>query len=104
MSKCNQCGYCCKVSVIELNLKTDRDQLELMKMKANFIKTVRHAGKLWVVMGGHCIHLQQKELSPGMFNDCHCDKYKNRPKVCRDRPKKNLALWKKIYPECGYCE
>ena len=101
VSKCKQCGYCCKVNVVSLNLKTDREQFELMQMKSTFIKNVHYAGKIWVVLAGQCIHLLGPTTDTGLY---YCAKYEDRPAVCKEFPKKNMVLWKKIHPECGYCE
>ena len=95
MSKCKKCGMCCRIIVMPLNMKTDKDAFELLTMKANYVKHVTHAGKIWVVMSSRCIH---------MTGLGQCKKYDDRPNVCKEWPKKNLKLWKKINPECGYCE
>ena len=94
MTKCKQCGVCCRSIVVPLNMRTDKDQFELLKMKANYVKSTHHAGKMWVMLSGQCIHLK----------DGKCAIYDKRPSVCKEWPKKNLGLWAKLNSECGYCE
>jgi len=95
MSKCKQCGMCCRTMVVPLNPRTDKDAFELLTMKSNYIRHTQYAGQYWVMLNSQCVHLE---------HDYQCGKYEGRPKVCREWPKKNLKLWKKLCPECGYCE
>jgi len=93
MSNCNECGTCCKSIVVALNMRTDRDQFELLRMKANYVRHVMHSGRMWVLLSGQCIHLK----------DNKCDIYATRPQVCKDFPKKCVGVWKKLFLECGCC-
>ena len=76
-------------------MRTDKDQFELLKMKANYVKHTMHAGKMWVMLSGQCIHLTPEG---------QCGIYDKRPKVCKEFPKKCAGVWKKLHSGCGYCE
>ena len=85
-----------------LDPRTDKSAMERIRMSATYVKQVYHAGKIWVVLNGTCIYL----YGPNMNGDgkYQCIQHEKRPDVCHQWPKKNMNLWKKIHPECGYFE
>jgi len=95
MGKCKCCGTCCRSTLVPFDPRTTRDNVELLQMKANFIKMAHIGGKIWVHLSGQCIHLG---------DDDKCKRYDTRPVACMKWPKSLKNVWKKMYPECGYFE
>ena len=90
---CKRCGKCCKTHIMGVSRGED---LELLKLRKGYQKTIEHNGHTWMVFRIACKYVVGTV----------CRIYRNkRPALCDKFPEKGfLELWGKVNPNCGYVE
>ncbi len=90
--ECNKCGNCCR----EIRAEGLRNEKEL-----KFMQLIFPHYKRFFITGkdeNNNIILSCKYLN----NNGECSVYDNRPKLCRDYPKKSISLNLAMPDGCGY--